>query len=83
MTNNNNNKIAILTFLSNSEYFSDMKENHVLYCEKNNYNYYLINKTDDISDDIIKNHDYIMLLFTECVLLNHNILIEDLISGTY
>ncbi len=80
MSNNNNNKIAILSFLSDSEYFSDMKENHLLYCEKNNYNYYVLNKKDDIPENIIKNHDYIMLLFTECVLLNHNILIEDLIN---
>lgn len=80
MINNNNNKIAILTFLSDSEYLSDIKENHLLYCERNNYNYFILNKNDDISKDIISNHEFIMLLSTECVILNHNILIEDLIN---
>ena len=80
MIDNNNNKIAILTFLSDSEYFSDIKENHLLYCERNNYNYFILNKNNDIPENIIKNHDYIMFMFTECVLLNHSILIEDLIN---
>lgn len=77
---NNNNKIAVLTFLSDSVYFSYLKENHLLYCEKNNYNYYTLNKKENIPEDIITNHDYIMVLFTECLILNHNILIEDLVN---
>ena len=80
MINNNDNKIAVLTFESESEQFSSIKENHLLYCRKYNYNYFVLNKKSDISEDILKNHDYIMLISTECIFLNQNILIEDLID---
>ena len=33
MINNNDNKIAVLTFENESEQFSSIKENHLLYCK--------------------------------------------------
>lgn len=80
MINNDNNKIAVFTILSDSEYFSDIKNNHLLYCEKYNYNYFVLNKKSDLSEDIIKKHNFIMFISTECLFLNQDILIEDLVN---
>ena len=79
---NDKNKIAIITFFNKSEYCEDIRNNHLLYCKANNYNYFIIE--DEISNEelvfLIKKHDYIMFLSTECIVTNKNIKIEDLIS---
>jgi len=80
MINNEKNKIAVITFLSNSEYIFDIKANHLNYCEKHGYNYFVLNKKSDISDEILNSHHYIMLISTECLFMNQNVLIEDFLG---
>ena len=72
---NDKNKIAIITFYNKSEYCEDIKNNHLLYCKTNNYNYYIIE--DEITSEelvfLVKQHDYIMFFASECIITNKNI----------
>jgi hypothetical protein len=75
MINNHDNKIAILTFKDDTEYYCDIRDNHVMYCKKNNYDKH------EMLENIIENHEFFMLVDKKCLFLNQNILIEDLINS--
>ncbi len=81
MINNHDNKIAILTFKDDTEYYCDIRDNHVMYCKKNNYNYFPLDDKHEMLENIIENHEIFMLVDKKCLFLNQNILIEDLINS--
>jgi hypothetical protein len=81
MINNHDNKIAILTFKDDTEYYCDIRDNHVMYCKKNNYNYFPLDDKHEMLENIIENHEFFMLVDKKCLFLNQNILIEDLINS--
>lgn len=79
--------IAVL--YSNDEriyYNNKIKENHYLYCIKNNYTYYEIenklNKNDNLMLclELLKNHKIIMYLGDSIMINNQNIKINDIIG---
>lgn len=75
----NENKIAIITFQSDNDYFKDIQKNHVIYSDKHCYNYYVFEKNNKnvYFQDIMKKHDYIMWIDSEVIFTNQNIKIQD------